>query len=69
MKIAIAQIDLHIGNFSGNLARMRKAIAEAKEQGADIVMLPELSTVGYPPRDFLEFQDLLSNTCLYNMQS
>jgi NAD+ synthase (glutamine-hydrolysing) len=60
MKIAIAQINLHIGNFSGNLARMRKAIAEAKEQGADIVLLPELATVGYPPRDFLEFQDFIA---------
>jgi NAD+ synthase (glutamine-hydrolysing) len=60
MKIAIAQINLHIGNFSGNLARMRSAIAEAKAQGADIVLLPELSTVGYPPRDFLEFQDFIA---------
>lgn len=60
MKIAIAQINLHIGNFSGNLARMRSAIAEAKAQGADLVLLPELSTVGYPPRDFLEFQDFIA---------
>jgi NAD+ synthase (glutamine-hydrolysing) len=60
MKIAIAQINLHIGNFAGNLARMRRAVAEAKEQGADIVMLPELATVGYPPRDFLEFDDFIA---------
>lgn len=60
MKIAIAQINVHIGNFSGNLARIRAAVAEAKEQGADLVLLPELTTVGYPPRDFLEFSDFIA---------
>ncbi|MEL6972280.1 MAG: nitrilase-related carbon-nitrogen hydrolase, partial [Bacteroidota bacterium] len=43
MRIAIAQINVHIGNFSGNLARIRAAVAEAKEQAADIVLLPELT--------------------------
>ncbi|MEL7251632.1 MAG: NAD+ synthase [Bacteroidota bacterium] len=60
MRIAIAQINVHIGNFSGNLARIRAAVAEAKEQAADIVLLPELTTVGYPPRDFLEFRDFIA---------
>ena len=60
MKIAIAQINVHIGNFSGNLARIRSAVAEAKTQGADLVLLPELTTVGYPPRDFLEFSDFIA---------
>ncbi len=59
MKIAIAQINVHIGNFAGNLARMRAAVSEAKDQGADIVLLPELATTGYPPRDFLEFKDFV----------
>lgn len=60
MKIAIAQINVHIGNFSGNLARIRAAVKEAKAQGADLVLLPELTTVGYPPRDFLEFSDFIA---------
>ncbi|MEO0873513.1 MAG: NAD+ synthase, partial [Bacteroidota bacterium] len=60
MRIAIAQINVHIGNFSGNLARIRAAVAEAKQQEADIVLLPELTTVGYPPRDFLEFRDFIA---------
>ena len=60
MRIAIAQINVHIGNFSGNLARIRAAVAEAKQQKADIVVLPELTTVGYPPRDFLEFRDFIA---------
>ncbi|MEZ4987791.1 MAG: NAD+ synthase [Saprospiraceae bacterium] len=59
MKIAIAQIKVHIGNFAGNLERIRTAVDTAKEQGADIVLLPELATVGYPPRDFLEFSDFI----------
>ncbi|MCB0635756.1 MAG: NAD+ synthase [Lewinella sp.] len=59
MNIAIAQINVHIGNFAGNLARIRAGVAEAKAQGADIVIFPELSTVGYPPRDFLEFGDFI----------
>lgn len=59
MKIAIAQLNYHIGNFEGNLQKMIRAIAEAREQGADIVMFGELATCGYPPRDFLEFRDFI----------
>lgn len=59
MNIAIAQINVHVGNFAGNLIRIRQAIAEAKSQGADLVLFPELVTVGYPPRDFLEFKDFI----------
>lgn len=59
MKIALAQIDAHIGNFEGNLERMLRAVEEAKAQGADIVVFPELSTCGYPPRDFLDFDDFV----------
>lgn len=59
MKIALAQINGHIGHFEGNVARMLAAVEEAKLQGADIVVFPELSTCGYPPRDFLEFDDFV----------
>lgn len=59
MKIALAQIDAHVGNFEGNLARMLRAVEEAKAQGADIVVFPELTTCGYPPRDFLDFDDFI----------
>ena len=59
MKIALAQINAHIGHFEGNVARMLAAVEEAKLQGADIVVFPELSTCGYPPRDFLEFDDFV----------
>jgi NAD+ synthase (glutamine-hydrolysing) len=59
MKIAIAQLNYHIGNFEGNLQKMLSAVAEAKINGADIVVFGELSTCGYPPRDFLEFRDFI----------
>ena len=59
MKIAIAQLNVHIGNFEGNVAKMLEAVATAKKQGADLVCFSELVTCGYPPRDFLEFDDFI----------
>lgn len=59
MNIALAQINVHVGNFEANLAKMLDFTARAKAQGADIVVFPELATVGYPPRDFLEFEDFI----------
>jgi len=59
MKIAMAQLNFHIGNFDGNVQKMLAAVKEAKDQGADIVCFSELATCGYPPRDFLEFDDFI----------
>lgn len=59
MKIAIAQLNYHIGNFEGNLQKMLKATSEAKGKGADLIIFGELATTGYPPRDFLEFRDFI----------
>lgn len=59
MKIAIAQLNFHIGNFSGNTDKMIRAIEDARRQGADLVCFSELATCGYPPRDFLEFDDFI----------
>ncbi|MBL7775968.1 MAG: NAD+ synthase [Saprospiraceae bacterium] len=59
MKIAIAQLDYHIGNFEGNLQKMLEQVDAAKAQGADLVCFGELATCGYPPRDFLEFDDFI----------
>lgn len=59
MKIALAQLDYHIGNFDGNLEKMRAAVEQARAQGADLVCFGELSVCGYPPRDFLEFDDFI----------
>ncbi len=59
MKIALAQINVIIGDFEYNLAKMLKYTSQAKSQGADIIIFPELATTGYPPRDFLEFKDFI----------
>ncbi|MEL6274550.1 MAG: nitrilase-related carbon-nitrogen hydrolase, partial [Bacteroidota bacterium] len=59
MKIALAQINVHVGNFSANLEKMLAYVAKAKAAGADLVVFPELATVGYPPRDFLDFADFI----------
>ncbi|MBN2237670.1 MAG: NAD+ synthase [Bacteroidales bacterium] len=59
MKIAIAQLNYHIGNFESNQNKMISAIADAKKQGADLVVFAELAISGYPPRDFLEFDDFI----------
>lgn len=59
MKIAIAQLNLHIGDFEGNLAKMLQAIAEAKAHQTDLICFTELSVCAYMPFDFLEFDDFI----------
>jgi NAD+ synthase (glutamine-hydrolysing) len=59
MKISIAQLNYHIGNFEGNLEKMLRAVEQAKQEGADLICFSELATCGYPPRDFLEFDDFI----------
>ena len=62
MKIVLAQQNYHIGNFEKNTQKIISAIEEAKNQGADLVVFSELCVCGYPPRDFLEFNDFI-NKC------
>jgi NAD+ synthase (glutamine-hydrolysing) len=62
MKIALAQQNYHIGNFEENTRKIIGAIQKAKNEQADLVLFSELSVCGYPPRDFLEFEDFI-NKC------
>ncbi|MDO9373758.1 MAG: NAD+ synthase [Ferruginibacter sp.] len=59
MKIFLAQQNYHIGNFESNTKKIIAAIEEAKGKGGDIIVFSELSICGYPPRDFLEFDDFI----------
>ena len=59
MKIALAQLNCHIGNFEGNLQKMLAAVESARSQGADLICFGELAVCGYPPRDFLAFDDFI----------
>ncbi len=53
VNVAIAQINSTVGDLSGNSIRIADYARRAAEQGADIVVTPELSLVGYPPEDLL----------------
>lgn len=59
MKIALAQQNYHVGNFALNTEKIIDAIERARTAGADLVVFSELSVCGYPPRDFLEFDDFI----------
>jgi NAD+ synthase (glutamine-hydrolysing) len=59
MKIAIAQLNYHIGHFEQNFEKIQGAILDAERVKADIVLFGELAVCGYPPRDFLEFSDFI----------
>src|ERR1700748_379633 len=59
MKIAIAQQNYHIGDFEKNTEKILDGIRQAREAGADLVIFSELSVCGYPPRDFVEFEDFI----------
>ena len=59
MKIALAQLNYHIGNFDGNVKKIIDHINKAKADQVDIVCFGELAVCGYPPRDFLEFSDFI----------
>jgi len=54
LKIALAQLNSRIGDIAGNEALHADAIARAAQAGAQLVVFPELSILGYPPRDLVE---------------
>jgi NAD+ synthase (glutamine-hydrolysing) len=55
MKIALAQLNFHVGNFKKNKELIINAITDCKKKNVDLVVFPELSICGYPPRDFLNY--------------
>lgn len=59
MKIALAQLNYHIGNFESNTKKIIDHIHQAKQQGADLVVFAELCVCGYPARDFLEYKEFI----------
>jgi NAD+ synthase (glutamine-hydrolysing) len=54
MRIALAQINPTVGDLSGNVDRMARAARDAAARKAEVVVFPELSITGYPPRDLVE---------------
>lgn len=53
MRIALAQINPTVGDIAGNTAKHLDAIERARQQGAELVVFPEMSVLGYPPKDLL----------------
>lgn len=53
LRVALCQLNTRVGDLSGNVARMLRALHEAEEQGADLAVFPELAICGYPPEDLL----------------
>src|SRR6185312_2072559 len=51
MRVALAQIDPTVGDIDGNSAKVAEWIGRAREEGADLVIFPELCIPGYPAED------------------
>jgi len=54
VKIALGQINPTVGDFSGNAAKIVDFSRRAQSAGAGLILFPELSVCGYPPRDLVE---------------
>jgi NAD+ synthase (glutamine-hydrolysing) len=59
MKISVAQLNYHIGNFSGNKELICAAIKKAKAVGSELIVFSELCVPGYPPLDLLDHEDFV----------
>ncbi len=53
MRLALAQLNAVVGDLDGNRAKILDALADARREGADLVLFPELAVTGYPPEDLL----------------
>ncbi|MGA3102571.1 MAG: NAD+ synthase [Terracidiphilus sp.] len=60
MKIALAQIDPTVGDFTGNLEKILAASRRAADSGARLTVFSELAICGYPPADFVEKPSFLA---------
>jgi len=54
VKIALGQINPTVGDFSGNAAKIIQFALQARSAGAGLILFPELSVCGYPPRDLVD---------------
>jgi len=54
VKLALGQINPTVGDFAGNSAKIIECSSRARAQGAGLILFPELSVCGYPPRDLVE---------------
>jgi NAD+ synthase (glutamine-hydrolysing) len=71
MKVVLAQLNYHIGNFAENLSRIAYEVKKAEGQNADLIVFSELAITGYPPQDLLEFGSFIeeSNKAIQQLAS
>lgn len=62
MKVVLAQLNYHIGNFSENITRVAYEIKKAEQHKADLIVFSELAVTGYPPQDLLEFSSFIEQS-------
>ncbi len=62
MRIALGQINPTVGDLSGNVSLMLDYARRAADSGAGLIVFPELSLNGYPPRDLVEKPSFLART-------
>src|SRR5437764_14230086 len=62
MRIALGQINSTVGDLSGNANLMLEAARTAAARNAEVIVFPELSLTGYPPRDLVEKESFLYRT-------
>jgi NAD+ synthase (glutamine-hydrolysing) len=65
MKIALAQINPIVGDFTYNTEKIKAAAKRAKDRSCDLVIFSELAISGYPPRDLLEKRDFVESNLTY----
>ena len=61
MRIALGQINPTVGDFSGNAAKIIQYSRQARSGGASLILFPELSVCGYPPRDLVERRSFVAH--------
>ncbi len=59
MKITVAQLDYHVGNFEKNRDLICNAVRKARKEESDLIIFSELCVTGYPPLDLLDREDFI----------
>ncbi len=59
MKVALVQESPRVGDLSGNVQALTKALQDAAKSGADLAVCPELAISAYPPRDYLDREEFI----------
>jgi NAD+ synthase/NAD+ synthase (glutamine-hydrolysing) len=61
VKVALGQINTTVGDFGGNTGKILDYSRRAQQAGASLILFPELSICGYPPRDLVEKSTFVEN--------